>query len=77
MASAQSSKKAKVTTTGIVPKEVGTIRIKLDDISLSNESGWRELDPNRVKELVTSFLNGEFNQSIGAKPSVLQALRRS
>ena len=76
MAEAQARKKAKVTT-GIVPQEIGTTRIKLDDISLSEESGWRDLDPIRVKELVSSFLSGEYMQGIFAKPSVLQALRRS
>lgn len=34
------------------PKIVGSERIKLDDFSLEEDSGWREADEERVAELI-------------------------
>ncbi len=45
------------------PRVIDNRRIKLDDISIAEDSGWRELDEERIQELTVAFKNGEFGQT--------------
>ena len=45
--------------------------IKLEEISVASDSGWREFDQRRVAELVATFEQGEYKQNIMSKPAVL------
>ena len=53
------------------PKILKTDRILLADISVQEDSGWRELDPERVSELQSSFEGGEYGIGILTIPSML------
>ncbi len=53
------------------PEVIETCRIKLGDLSISEDSGWRPLDPERVAELVAVFKDGDFGATTLAIPSVL------
>ena len=50
---------------------IKTARVKLEDISLAESSGWRPVNAQRVKELEEVVLSGNFGSTILAKPSVL------
>lgn len=55
----------------LAPETIDTKIISLDDISIAEDSGWRELDAERVTELVDSFRKGEYGHGILTIPSVL------
>jgi hypothetical protein len=48
-----------------------SVRVQLEDISLSAESGWRPLCPIRVAELAQAFSEGQYLQTICTRPSVV------
>ena len=54
------------------PKIVGSTRIPLDDLSVAEDSGWRDEDEERVIELVQMIKDGQWGATTMAKPSVLQ-----
>ncbi len=53
------------------PDVVDTRRIKLDDLSVEEDSGWREWDEERVSQLADAFMTGDFGATTLAIPSVL------
>ncbi len=48
-----------------------TERVKLADLSLAGDSGWRDLDESRVGQLEEVLYRGDFGNTTLAKPSVL------
>ena len=46
-------------------------RIPVQDVSTEGDSGWRSLDTDRVAELKTTFLSGDWGNNIMTKPAVL------
>lgn len=74
MSSAQA--RAGKTKTGaapnMAPATINTIRVALDDISIDQDSGWRDLDSERVSELKDAFKNGDSGLGILAIPSLLE-----
>ena len=50
---------------------IKTARVKLDDISLAESSGWRPLSAQRVKDLEEVVLSGNFGSTTLTKPSIL------
>ena len=70
-AKAQAKAKAKALALGAAPKEKSTIVIALNDLSTSEDSGWREVSRRRVEELKSEFLNGQFGMNVLKRPSVL------
>jgi len=54
------------------PKIVNaSMRIKLEDLSVQADSGWRDVDQKRVEDLVATFERGEYKPNIMSKPAVL------
>ena len=49
---------------------VGSGRIALHDISLSEDSGWRDLDPEHVVMFVRSIKDGQWGRTQMARPSL-------
>jgi len=45
--------------------------VEVDDVSIEDDSGWRDLDPRRVQQLVETFIAGDFGTNILRKPSIL------
>ena len=45
--------------------------VAISEISLEEDSGWRPIDPNRVRELKDAFVRGEYGQNLLRKPSLL------
>ena len=50
---------------------VRTGRVKLSDLSIGEDSGWRGLNVRRVDELLHTLKAGDFGKTTLAKPSVL------
>ena len=51
------------------------VRVPLTKISLlEGVSGWREVDPDRVSELLRLFDAGQFGQNIFRSPRLLQVI---
>ena len=50
---------------------LGTERIPLEEISVADDSGWRELAQGHVAELRATILNGDYGSTTLAKPSLL------
>lgn len=48
-----------------------TERVLLDSLSIADDSGWRQLDEERVNELEAAFFEGGFGQTALAGPSVV------
>ncbi len=67
MAAADKKRKAKVQGAMYVK----TARIKLADLSLQSDSGWREVSESRVAELEAVILAGDFGNTILRRPTVL------
>ena len=42
------------------PKILGFEDVPLEDISVSDSSSWREIDLERVRDLVIQFLQGQY-----------------
>ena len=43
----------------------------VDELSCAQDSGWRELDEQRVEELTQAFKQGEFGQTTLSAPTAL------
>jgi hypothetical protein len=56
---------------GASAMHVETKRVKLNDISIADDSGWRGLSPSHVGTLVQTLKNGDFGNTTLAKPSLL------
>ena len=70
-AGAPKAKKPKVQVV-IAPKTLEERkRFKIADVSISDASGWRDVDARRVKELKTDFLAGLFGVNILKRPMIL------
>ena len=54
------------------PQTLGDIVVDLAEISVDQDSGWRDLNDARVSELKACFERGEYGQNLLRKPSVLQ-----
>ena len=55
------------------PKVVQDVAlVKIEDVSVENDSGWRPVDPGRVKELVSLFLSGQYGIGLLRPPSIIQ-----
>ena len=50
---------------------VKTARIPLDDISVAEDSSWRDLDSKRVEALEKVIYQGDFGNTTLTKPSLL------
>ena len=50
---------------------VVSLKVRLCEVSVGADSGWRSLDRNRVDELKAAFLQGEYGQNLLRKPSLL------
>ena len=46
--------------------------VKIEDISLAEDSGWRPVDAERVEELVQTFLGGQYGLGLLKAPSIIQ-----
>ena len=55
----------------LAPKFVKELVIPVHEVSTDKDSGWRDIDPRRVQELVTSFRQGDYGINILRKPSIL------
>ena len=53
------------------PITLKTERVKLDDISICEDSGWRESDPREIAILTEKFRAGEYGGGILTIPSIL------
>jgi hypothetical protein len=53
------------------------VKLRLEDISVEDDSGWRGKIPGRVEELVDLFRSGGFGQTTLALPSLLGSLLAS
>ena len=51
-------------------KIVDSKRLKLDELSVAEDSGWRDLDTERVAELADLFRAGDYGATTLAAPSV-------
>ena len=70
-AGAPKAKKAKVQQV-IAPKTLEERqRFKIADVSITGDSGWRDVDTRRVNELKTDFLAGLFGVNILKRPMIL------
>ena len=49
----------------------GTETVALDSLSIAEDSGWRQLDEERVKELEAAFLEGGYGSTTLAGPSIV------
>ena len=73
-AGSMAAPKAKGTSIASVngrPKILKTERVKLDDISVCDDSGWRERDPREITILRDKFKAGEYGNGILTIPSIL------
>ena len=52
-------------------KIVDCKRLMLDELSVAEDSGWRELDAERVAEMADLFRAGDYGATTLAPPSVL------
>jgi hypothetical protein len=50
---------------------VGHEKLRLDEVSLASDSGWRELDNERVDELVAVIMQGSWGMTSLAGPSIV------
>ena len=50
---------------------VASTTVAIDDVSLSEESGWRSVDKARVAELIQIFEEGQYGVNLLKKPSLL------
>ncbi len=56
-----------------MPKTVvASAKVLINDISISEDSGWRPIDRNRVEELKLMFEEGQYGMNLLRKPSCLQ-----
>ena len=53
------------------PNVLKTERVRLDDISVCDDSGWRESDPREIAMLREKFKAGEYGNGILTIPSTL------
>ena len=51
---------------------VASMTVAIEDVSLAEDSGWREIDQARVAELRQSFEGGQYGMNLLKKPSLLQ-----
>ena len=56
---------------GSAPRVRNSVVLPLDDFSIAADSGWRDLDEDRIDELVSIFKNGDFGATTLAMPTVL------
>ena len=69
-----STKKAKTTTTVVAPNVVAeSQRVRINDVDVSDESGWRAVDRSRVDELKETFRKGQFGINLLRRPTCLWA----
>ena len=54
----------------MAPKILKTERVRIDSISIEDDSGWRAIDPHRVSSLCNSFKDGEFGMGTLTIPSL-------
>ena len=54
-----------------VAERVGGQRVSLDDLSLEEDSGWRDVERSHVEELKLKILQGEYGQTTMTPPSLL------
>ena len=54
----------------IQPKVLKQEKIKLDDVDVSEESGWQELNAQRVQDLVNEFLLGIYGLKVLKDPMI-------
>ena len=57
--------------TAMAPIHVKTDRVKVSEISIGADSGWRDLTESHVEELKATIMQGDFGQTVMAKPSLL------
>ena len=53
------------------PAVLKTERMRLQEISVEEDSGWRDLSEERAQELYISFKGGEYGIGILTIPSIL------
>jgi len=55
---APKGKKAKLTVAHVVAPRIvrDNVPVKIDDVSIGDDSGWRDICPKRVNELKNDFL---------------------
>ena len=68
MASSDCGKQAEL---NVAPEVFDTKRLLLKEVSLAEDSGWRDLDEDRVRELVSNFKDGAYLLVIMQSPAVL------
>ena len=68
MASSDCGKEAEL---NVAPEVFDTKRLLLKEVSLAEDSGWRDLDEDRVRELVSNFKDGAYLLVIMQSPAVL------
>ena len=61
----------KVGASGIRAQVVQTILVKLEDISLASDSGWRDVAPDMVNRLKEKLMAGEWGQTTLGNPSIV------
>ena len=67
----QAKAKAKAQAKAQAPKLIGGMEIKLDDISIEEDSGWREIDEDRCDELEAIILDGGWGATSLKGPSLI------
>ena len=58
------SKKPKVTVVAAPRVVAESQRVKIDEVDVSDESGWRGVDRSRVDELKETFRKGQFGVNL-------------
>ena len=71
MGDAPKTKAASVVHGNGRPTILKTERVKLEDISICEDSGWRESDPREIAILTEKFKAGEYGNGILTIPSIL------
>ena len=63
---------AKIAQRAMAPKVIKDAeRVQIHEVSIEQDSGWRDLDDKRVKELLANFLDGDYGANILRKPTLL------
>lgn len=55
------AKKVERTECNMAPRFVKTLLVKVEELSISEDSGWRDVDPARVQEIYMDLTLGTVN----------------
>ena len=53
------------------PRVVRAATVALSEISVSHESGWRDVDPVYIQKMVEGFMAGDFGFCVMTPPSII------